>query len=170
AETLRLFALFEQLTGARVKDVVEEDDRNTFLVEEGQVGKAIGKGALNLQRLREHLKKDIEIVGYAKDPQQFVANLFHRFNVESIEWEDRNGDIIAHVKIPQEDRGKAIGKGGRNIQLVRQLAKRQVTWLRAMMQPGHDSLSPPERFDCLDAQLTVRVADRVAHFLDQSSP
>lgn len=36
----------------------------------------------------------------------------------------RLGRVIAHVKLPQEEKGKAIGKGGRNIQLLRMLAKR----------------------------------------------
>ena len=58
----------------------------------------------------------------------------------------------------------------RGIAATRQLAKRQITWLRAMAQPGHDTLAPLERFDCLDASLTRRVAERVTRFLDQSSP
>jgi tRNA dimethylallyltransferase len=57
----------------------------------------------------------------------------------------------------------------RGIAATRQLAKRQLTWLRAMAQPGHDGLAPPERFDCLDPALAGRVATRVARFLDQSS-
>ena len=58
----------------------------------------------------------------------------------------------------------------RGIAATRQLAKRQITWLRAMAQPGHDTLAPPERFDCLEASLTARVSERVTRFLDQSSP
>jgi tRNA dimethylallyltransferase len=58
----------------------------------------------------------------------------------------------------------------RGIAATRQLAKRQLTWLRAMASPGHDALAPPERHDCLDAALATRVAERVARFADQSSP
>lgn len=58
----------------------------------------------------------------------------------------------------------------RGIAATRQLAKRQITWLRAMAQPGHDMLAPPERLDCLDAALESRACERVARFLDQSSP
>jgi len=125
ADTLRVIQLFENVTGARVRDVVEEPDRTTFLVEEGQVGRAIGKGASHLKLLREHLKKDVEIVGFAADRAQFVKNLFHRFTVESITFEARGdkGDV-AKVRIPQADKGKAIGKGGRNVTLARALAAR----------------------------------------------
>lgn len=127
ADTLRVFAMFESMTGAELKDVIEEEDRIVFVVVEGQVGRALGKGAINLKRLRESLGKEIVLLGYAADKEQFLKNVFHRFKVEGVEWEDRNGDIIAHVKIPQEDKGKAIGKGGRNIQLARLLMKRHHT-------------------------------------------
>lgn len=124
ADSLRVFAMFEGMTGAELKDVIEEEDRIIFVVVEGQVGRALGKGAINLKRLRENLQKEIVLLGYAAEKEQFLKNVFHRFKVEGVEWEDRNGDIIAHVKIPQEEKGKAIGKGGRNIQLARTLMKR----------------------------------------------
>ena len=57
----------------------------------------------------------------------------------------------------------------RGIAATRQLAKRQLTWLRAMAQPGHDAFAPPERFDCLEPALAERVGARVQRFLDQSS-
>jgi len=124
ADTLRIFAMFEGMTGAELKDVIEEEDRIIFVVVEGQVGRALGKGAMNLKRLRESLSKEIVLIGHAGEREQFLKNVFHRFKVENVEWEDRNGDIIAHVKLPQEEKGKAIGKGGRNIQLARMLMKR----------------------------------------------
>jgi N utilization substance protein A len=124
ADTLRTFAMFEGLTRASLKDVMDEEDRIVFIVDEGQLGRAIGKGAANLKRLRENLGKEVVLIGFAADREAFLKNVFHRFTVESVEWEDRNGDIIAHVKLPQEEKGKAIGKGGRNIQLARALMKR----------------------------------------------
>jgi len=124
ADTLRTFAMFERMTGAELKDVLEEEDRIVFVVVEGQVGRALGKGAVNLKRLRETLNKEIVLIGHAAEREAFLKNVFHRFKVEKVEWEDRNGDIIAHVSLPQEEKGKAIGKGGRNIQLARTLMKR----------------------------------------------
>lgn len=124
ADTIRIFAMFEGMTRASLKDVIDEEDRIIFVVEEGQVGRAIGKGAINLKRLRENMGKEVVLVGFAGEREAFLRNVFHKFTIETIEWEDRNGDIIAHVKLPQEEKGKAIGKGGRNIQLARMLMKR----------------------------------------------
>lgn len=124
AETLRIFAMFEGMTKASLKDVIDEEDRIIFVVDEGQIGRAVGKGAVNLKRLRENMQKEVVLIGYAADREQMLKNVFHRFKVEGVEWEDRNGDIIAHVTVPSEEKGKAIGKGGRNIQLARMLMKR----------------------------------------------
>lgn len=124
-ETLRLFALFEKVTRARARDVVEEEDRKTFVVDEGQVGKAVGRGAQNLKRLRDLLDVDIDVVGYAEEPEKFIRNIFHRFKVESVEFKPR-GDQgeVAHVTVDAAEKGKAIGKAGRNVNMARTLAKR----------------------------------------------
>lgn len=58
----------------------------------------------------------------------------------------------------------------RGIAATRQLAKRQLTWLRAMASPGHDELPPLERFDCLERDVASRVVERVARWRDHSSP
>ncbi|HET6406071.1 MAG TPA: NusA-like transcription termination signal-binding factor, partial [Candidatus Thermoplasmatota archaeon] len=79
AETLRVFAMFEGMTGVELKDVIEEEDRIIFVVVEGQVGRALGKGAMNLKRLRESLGKEVVLLGYAADREQFLKNVFHRF-------------------------------------------------------------------------------------------
>jgi len=125
ADTLRLFTLFENVTRARVKDCLEEEDRLVFVVPEEDVGKAIGKQAANLRKLKDILKKDIEIVGFNDDRQKFIANIFRKYEVEAIEIDERKDGVIqARVRVAARDKGRAIGRGGRNVQLARTLAKR----------------------------------------------
>ena len=125
ADSLRLITLFENHTGARVRDCFEEEDRLTYVVEEGDVGKAVGKQGANLKQLRDILKKDIEVVGWAPDREKFLANIFHRYSVEGITVEDRrDGSVKARVKVAPNEKGRAIGREGRNIKLARALAKR----------------------------------------------
>jgi N utilization substance protein A len=125
ANTLRLYALFERVTGATVRDIVEEEDRTVFVVEEGQIGRALGKGAQNLKRLRDVLQKDVEMIGYADDRVKFIQNLFHRFELKEVEFLPRpsEGDAVV-IRVDPAEKGKAIGKGGRNVQLARKLAQR----------------------------------------------
>ncbi len=125
SETLRLLTLFEQVTGASARDVVDEEDRFTFVVDEQFVGRALGKGAGNLKRLRDVLQRDVEMVGYSATAEGFVKNLFHRFKIEKLEIQDRgDGARVARVRVDAADKGKAIGRGGRNVQLARALASR----------------------------------------------
>lgn len=125
AETLRLLTVFDRVTGTRVKDVLEEPDRVTFVVESKDLGRAIGKGAIHLKRLREILGKDVELFGYSEDPVQFVRNLFHRFEIQDVALESRpDGKSAARVRLDPKDKGRAIGKGGRNVSLARTLAQR----------------------------------------------
>ncbi len=124
-ETLRLIVMFESMTGARVKDCLDQEGRQVFVVEEGDLGKAIGRGASNLKRLRDSLGREVEIVGFAQDREQFLKNLFHRFQLEEIHFDERSdGTVSARVKVKAEEKGRAIGKAGRNVALARTLAQR----------------------------------------------
>ncbi|MGQ0536471.1 MAG: NusA-like transcription termination signal-binding factor [Methanobacteriota archaeon] len=124
-EAMRTIVLFERETRTRIKDAHFSDERVVFVVPEDLVGKAIGRGAMNLKRLREALKKEIDIVGFSDDPKKFVENLFHRYGLEEVRLDERkDGARIAHVRVKASDKGKAIGRNGRNIQTALLLAKR----------------------------------------------
>lgn len=124
-ETMRIIALFEKMTGATVKDCLDEPDRLTFVVPEPDLGKAIGKKAANLLQAKEALKRDVEIVGYDADAAKFVRNIFHKFAVTEVAFQTRaDGTKIARVKVDPKEKGKAIGKAGRNVQIASKLAAR----------------------------------------------
>ncbi len=52
---MRYIALFESISGASVKDCIvdEVEQRAIFIVNQGQVGVAIGKGGRNIHTLNE---------------------------------------------------------------------------------------------------------------------
>lgn len=125
AETLRLMTLFENVTTVQVKDCLEEEDRLVFVVAEEEVGRAIGRQAANLHKLRDILKKDVEVVGWAADRRRFISNIFHRYKVENIQVDERrDGSVQVRVRVDAREKGRAIGRNGRNIQMARTLAKR----------------------------------------------
>ena len=69
--------LFESMTNADVKDCVIDKDKNkiTFIVQENNAGKAIGKGGANIKNLEKVLNKKIEIIEFSEDPVRFVSFL-----------------------------------------------------------------------------------------------
>jgi N utilization substance protein A len=139
-ETIGLINEAEKRLRARIKDAVDEGERIVFITEKGHLGQALGKEAKNLQMMRDLLKKDVKFVEWDDDKQIFIRNLFKPFDVASIRMETlavpvpgENGPdgqpvtkvkIRAIVEVEAKDKGKAIGKGGRNISSIRHIAKR----------------------------------------------
>ena len=127
SKEMRYIALFESITGAIVKDCVvdEEQSRIIFIVKEGDLGAAIGKGGKNIRLLERMTSKKHEIIEYADSPVQFIKNALKPARVNEIRITERpDSKSIAVVSVNPKDKGVAIGKNGRNAERVRFLAKR----------------------------------------------
>ena len=124
---MRYIALFENISGASVKDCIidEEGGRAIFIVNQGQVGVAIGKGGRNIHTLERMTGKKHEIIEYSEDPVQFIKNALKPAAVREVRVTDRtDGKKMAVVTINPKDKGVAIGKNGKNAERLRFLAKR----------------------------------------------
>jgi N utilization substance protein A len=124
---MRYIALFESITGASVKDCIvdEEQGRVIFVVNEGQIGVAIGKGGRNIRTLESMTGKKHEIIEYSEEPVQFIKNALKPAFVKEVRITERpDGKTIAVVTVNPRDKGVAIGKNGRNAERLRFLAKR----------------------------------------------
>jgi N utilization substance protein A len=124
---MRYIALFESITGAAVKDCIldEELNRAIFIVKEGDVGMAIGKGGKNIHLLERMTNKKHEIIEHSNDPAQFIKNALKPAHVRELRISERpDGKTIAVVTVDPKDKGVAIGKNGRNAERIRFLAKR----------------------------------------------
>ncbi len=124
---MKYMALFQDVTGASVRDCIidEENNRIIFLVKPGEVGLAIGKGGINIKRLRRLLDKDIEVVEYAEKLEELAANALMPARVKGVKLvKTSNGRRIVYVTVDPKDKGIAIGKGGRNVSKARLILKR----------------------------------------------
>ncbi|HEY4674432.1 MAG TPA: NusA-like transcription termination signal-binding factor [Candidatus Bathyarchaeia archaeon] len=124
---MRYIALFESISGASAKDCIidEEQGRVIFVVNEGQVGVAIGRGGRNIHTLERMTGKKHEIIEYAEDPVQFIKNALKPAFVKEVRLTEKpDGKTIAVVAVSPKDKGVAIGKNGRNAERLRFLAKR----------------------------------------------
>ncbi|AEA47353.1 NusA-like transcription termination signal-binding factor [Archaeoglobus veneficus] len=123
AESIRYLTLFESLTGASVKDCMIQDDRIIFVVKKGDMGAAIGKGGINIERARELMGKRIEVIEHSDDPAEFIVNIFKPIKVK-VKLIEKGGKKIAQVGVDPQYKGLAIGKGGKNINKAKELARR----------------------------------------------
>lgn len=109
-ETLGFIKLFEKITKAKVKDFYL-GERLIFIVNEGNMGKAIGKGGENIKKLTKLLNKKIKIVEYSHDIKKFIESLIAPIK----------GKIyIEDDKVVIEGRGarfkkEVLGKGKENL-------------------------------------------------------
>lgn len=127
SKEMRYIALFESITGASVKDCIldEEANRVIFVVKEGDVGMAIGKGGKNIHLLERMTSKRHEIIEHSDEPGQFIRNALKPALITEIRITKKpDGKLIAVVLVNPKDKGVAIGKNGRNAERIRFLAKR----------------------------------------------
>jgi len=126
-DCIRLISQFEALTGASSRDCII-DDRNQrviFVVNPGEMGRAIGKKGASIKKASEEMGKRIEVVEYSPNPEQFIKNCFLPAQVTDVEFQGEEHERVAFVSVRDEDRGIAIGKDGKNIFKAKKLAQRQ---------------------------------------------
>ncbi len=124
---MRYIALFESITGANVKDCIvkEGQARVIFVVKQGEIGVAIGRGGRNIHTLERMTGKKHEIIEYSEDPVQFIKNALKPAFVREVRITERaDGKTMAVVAVNPRDKGVAIGKNGRNAERLRFLARR----------------------------------------------
>ena len=124
-EARQYIALFEDETGARVRDCVVDDeyDRLIVLVAAGDMADAIGPGGAHVRAVEEQVGRGIDLVEDADTAAGFVANALAPAAVTGVTISE-NDDRVAYAEVPDDETGAAIGSGGRNIEKARLLAAR----------------------------------------------
>ena len=126
-DDMGLIARFEQITGVSAVDVVRDDDgeRIIVVVRAKQLGKAVGRGGINVKAASDAFGRAIDIVEMAETAEDFVKSALAPARVESVKIiEHRDGTKVASVTVKSDDRGIAIGREGRNVARARILVKR----------------------------------------------
>ena len=103
ANEIRYIALFENMTGAMVKDCIIDDEHGkvTFVVKNGDMGLAIGKGGNSVSKVQRAVDKSVEVIELSEDPIQFIKNILSPAKLQS-------------VKLHQKTTNRQPGRG-RNI-------------------------------------------------------
>ena len=123
-ETIRLVALFENTTGANVKDCVIDNENSVvyLVIDEGEVGKAIGKNGMVVKKTENMIKKYIKVFEFSSDVEKFAKNLIPQIN--SVKIKTENGKNIAEIWVNKKDKAAVIGRDGRNLKIYKELLQR----------------------------------------------
>ncbi len=119
--SMKFMVLFETMTKANLKDCIINDDIIFFIVEENQIGKAIGKQGSNIRNLQKALKRRIKIIEYSNDLIKFINNFIYPIKAKDI----KNEDGVIKIMTPDiESRGVLIGKNATNLRSFESVVKR----------------------------------------------
>ncbi len=112
SESLGQISLFEKVTRAKIKDCFEDANKQlVFVVVQGDLQKAIGKQAKNVQKLKNLFNKNIRIIEFNEDVCQFVANVARPIKVLEV-MHDGNG-VYTIIPPDVKSRGLLIGRNAR---------------------------------------------------------
>ena len=120
SDLMKLIALFESVSGAKVKDAIA-NDKVTFVIEENDMGRAIGKNGMNIKKMEHMLKKRVKLVEFSSDVVQFIRNVIYPIEVQNIEYD--NGIATISGK-DTGTKSMLIGRERQNLNHTADLVKR----------------------------------------------
>ncbi|PIN81274.1 NusA-like transcription termination signal-binding factor [Candidatus Woesearchaeota archaeon CG10_big_fil_rev_8_21_14_0_10_32_9] len=120
-ELLKLMSLFEKITRADLKDCFVNRERVVFIVQQGEMGKALGKQKFNLQKIEEAINRKIKIVEFNPDVLEFIKNLMYPLKILEI----KQDDLVVIIKGPDtKTKGLMIGARAQNLRNYEELVKK----------------------------------------------
>ena len=121
-ELLKLINFFEEFTSADVKDAFfDTNDKLTFVVEPGNIGKAVGKSASTLKKVEQKLGRRIRVAEYSDDRLELIRSLVAPLTLVDIREED--GVVYLEGK-DEKTTGLLIGKQARNLRNLESMVRR----------------------------------------------
>ena len=120
-QTIGLMNLFNNLTGVTARDCFFDEDKLVFIVNEGDLGKVIGKKGSNIQRIKNVMKKEIRIIKYSEDVIKFVRNLIYPIEVQKIYKED---SVVFIEPENNKIKGQIYGRDRKNLEKINEILKK----------------------------------------------
>lgn len=121
ASIMKIISLFESVTHANVKDCIKSDDSYLFIVDPGEMGKAIGKGGRHIKQLERSLKKRVRVAEFNDDPLVFLEHLVAPAKVSNSQMQD---GVITLTAADTQSRGVIIGRGGAHLRFLEKVMQR----------------------------------------------
>jgi N utilization substance protein A len=115
------------MSGATVRDCIVDDKggRMIFIVNNGQMGLAIGKKGATIQNIERVIKKPVEVVEWSDDPAEMIRNALDPRSIQEVRLTDKlDGSKSMTVIVDPRRKGAVLGRGGKNAEKVRLIAKK----------------------------------------------
>ncbi len=116
---LQLMNAFESITHARVLDCFELEDTICFLAENGELGKAIGKGGATIALARSKLGKRVAVFEDYDNPREFIEKA-----CAPVKASPMIEGASVRIDVPRGQRDDITGK---QIRILKELIKRKLS-------------------------------------------
>jgi len=111
---------FESMTGAKVKDCII-NEKIIFVIEENDMGKAIGKNGINIKRVEKVLKKRIKLIEFNNGVLNFIRNFLYPIELLDVKQEE---DTITIYGKDTTTKAMIIGRERQNINQLINIVRR----------------------------------------------
>jgi len=120
-DLIKYMSLFQTVTRTGLKDCIQDDSQLIFIVNQGDIGRAVGRKAANVKRLEKLLNRKIKILEFNSEISQFIRNVVYPLKVSDIQGE--NG---VYTLQPEDKtaRGLLIGRNAQNLRFFERIVKR----------------------------------------------
>jgi len=122
-QEILLMNALQAFSGVNAKDCIVHGNSITFLVKDNELGTVIGRKGETIKKLREKLKKNIEVYGYTKDPRNFVQKSLHKIKINSAELKQAEGKKVIQINLDSENRRKIFSETNK-LKKIRELMER----------------------------------------------
>lgn len=122
--------IFENYTKTNVKDCFYNENELIFLVNKGQIGKAVGKKGENVKKLVNKLKQRVRVIAFDDDIKIFIRNLL--YPLKDFDVELRENDLVL---MPKDNtiKGKIYGRSRSNFKWLNEVLNRYFNDVKLVM-------------------------------------
>lgn len=123
---MQLISLFENVTHSRVKDAFDDavQGKLIFVVQPGELMKAVGKQASNIKRLEQKFGKKVKVFEFNPELERFIRNAIYPLKVQSVEKDLDDENIIILKSDDVKVKGLLIGRNASNLRNLEEIVKR----------------------------------------------
>ena len=120
--TIRYMSLFETLTRAKPKDCFFDSNKHlVFVIQQGNMARAIGKHGSTVKKLERTLKKKIKIIEFNPNLLNFISSLIAPVKAKEIKIHDKT---VIITPSDLRTRGLLIGRGAKNLRNFENITKK----------------------------------------------
>lgn len=120
-EIMGLTAIFERETQVAAKDCFRDEETVYYVVGEGELGRAIGKGGIHVKNVQEALSKRIKLIEYHENVEEFIRNVIAPLRVEQVHLKD---GIVTISDSSRKTKSLLIGRESKNLELLQRAVRR----------------------------------------------